>query len=305
MKPARRLFFARKLVYGDSLSAGAEGDAEQLYWYARKRVDTGFYKVSVDDVMTLAAMRMQIELGDHTSETMGKLKVVLKDYIPHTVKNTQSPKEWLEDLCTIHSRMVGFDAAKCKENYIRMCMGYQTFGFTMFTVRQTADPAKPHLNTKVWLGVNSRGLSFFDDHSEPYKVVQYLDIEDVEVVQTRVHLTIAGGDLFFQASVAAAAELGELLELYGASIPKKRKKGVTLRTVTVAGEAGDEEPEEALAESVRKIEAIVPAAPAPAVQLGGDGAGFGDGGLFDGDHDDGDGGGLFDKGGGGGDALFD
>ena len=173
-----RLFFARKLVYGDSLSSGAEGDSEQLYWYVRKRVDTGFYKVSEDDVLTLAAMRMQIELGDHTSETMGKLKVVLKDFIPHTVKNVQTPKvpchclsltfhclpltfhrlskEWLEDLCTIHSRMIGFDAAKCKDNYTRMCMGYETFGFTMFTVRQTADPDKPHLNTKVWVGVNYR-----------------------------------------------------------------------------------------------------------------------------------------------------
>lgn len=53
-----RLFFARKLIYGDSLAAGSEGDTEQLYWYVRKRVDTCFYKVSEDDVMTLAAMRM-------------------------------------------------------------------------------------------------------------------------------------------------------------------------------------------------------------------------------------------------------
>lgn len=40
------------------------------------------------------------------------------------------------------------------------------------------------------------------------------------MTQTRVHLTIAGGDIFFQASVAAANEIGGLLEEYGCAAPR-------------------------------------------------------------------------------------
>ena len=97
-----------------------------------------------------ASLRMQVEFGDFDPvETQQKLKPVLKDFIPNEVKNSQPPKEWVEDLCTTHSRMVGFPQQACKENYIRMTMGFDNFGFTTFKLRQCADPDKPHVNEKV------------------------------------------------------------------------------------------------------------------------------------------------------------
>ena len=102
---------------------------------------------------------MQVELGDFDPvETQQKLKPVLKDFIPNEVKNSQPPKEWLEDLCTTHSRMVGFPQQACKENYIRMTMGFDNFGFTTFKLRQCADPAPHRWCTRHFLRAVGGGL---------------------------------------------------------------------------------------------------------------------------------------------------
>ena len=251
--------------------------------------------------MTLAALRMQVELGDHTSETPVRLKAVLKDYIPHDVKNAQSPREWLEDFCTIHGRMVGFEERACKENYIRLVLGYETFGYTMFTVRHAADPNKPHLNTKVSVGVSYRGLAFFDAHKQPYQQHPYNEIQEVSVLKTRTHIELNSGEnLFFHSSVEAAAELGSLLEEYGAAVPKKKKGGTKLRTVMLGGE---EEPEELEAPTEELDTAVASnrlAGPPIALEAPPLGERFGDRGLFDDDEEDdqGAGTGLFDRGGG-------
>jgi hypothetical protein len=145
-----RLFFLRRLIFADSLSAGSGADKTELYWYSRRRVDTGLYACSEDDILSLAALRMQAEFGDHDPvETPKLLKPVLKDFIPNTVKNSQSPKEWLADLCTTHARMIGFTKEACVDNYIRLTLGYSNYGFTQFNLRQCSDPDKPHVNTKV------------------------------------------------------------------------------------------------------------------------------------------------------------
>ena len=134
-------------------------------------------------------------------------------------------------------------------------------------------------------------------------MIPYLEIADVDVNQTRVHMKIDGGNIFFQASVAGATELGYLLEEYGKAVPKKRKKGVALRTVTVAGDE-DEHPEEALVEKKQPMTEVA-LVPAGGVKPVVDPEAFGEGSLFDGEHDDDDGG-LFGRGGGGAnDALFD
>jgi len=51
-----RLFFLRKLIFGDSLSVAKAADTEELYWYSRKRVENGTYSCSEDDVLTLGAL---------------------------------------------------------------------------------------------------------------------------------------------------------------------------------------------------------------------------------------------------------
>ena len=124
-----RFFFLRKLIFGDSLSTGNTHDTDELYWYSRKRVENGTYKSTEDDVLTLASLRLQVEKGNHhVINTPLDLKPTLSDYIPQGVKKAQPAKEWLEDLCATHSHMVGFEPQACKENYIRITMGFDNFG---------------------------------------------------------------------------------------------------------------------------------------------------------------------------------
>jgi hypothetical protein len=128
-----RFFFARKLIFGDSLSTGNSGDTDELYWYSRKRVENGTYKTMEDDILTLASLRLQVEKGDHHPiNTPLAIKPALSDYIPQHLKKAQPAKEWLEDLCATHSQMTGFESGACKENYIRITMGFDNFGYTCY-----------------------------------------------------------------------------------------------------------------------------------------------------------------------------
>ena len=101
--------------------------------YSRKRVENGSYKTMEDDILTLASLRLQVEKGDHHPiNTPLAIKPVLSDYIPQHLKKAQPAKEWLEDLCATHSQMKGFEAGACKENYIRITMGFDNFGYTCY-----------------------------------------------------------------------------------------------------------------------------------------------------------------------------
>lgn len=78
---------------------------------------------------TLAALRVQIEMGDHDPvETPKRLKPVLGSYVPGSVRSSQPAKEWLSDICEIHSRMDGFDTQACRDNVVRLCLGQHLFG---------------------------------------------------------------------------------------------------------------------------------------------------------------------------------
>jgi hypothetical protein len=264
-----RLFFLRKLIFGDSLSNGSDTDLDALYWYARKRVSNGTFRCSEDDTLTLASLRLQVEMGDHSPDTPTKLKSVLPDYIPNNLKNSQSAKEWHEDICTNHERMQGFSCEACKKNYVRLLMGQHLWGFTCFTLRQSVDPSKPHVSDKVKVGINYRGVSLFNSHDEPYLSYTYLECEDVEVELTRVHIALNNGEnLWFQASIAAAQEIATLIQCYRAGIPRKKSNLSQLRTVQLEDEAPDsadnfDKPPQAEALSVVSSEATI-ASPAKA-----------------------------------------
>ena len=158
--------------------------------------------------------------------------------------------------------MVGFPQQACKENYIRMTMGFDNFGFTTFKLRQCADPDKPHVNEKVCVGINYRGLSFFDEKNQVYLSYPFLELDDVEADKTRIHVGLNNGEhLWFQGSIAAAEEVVALIEQYRVNIPRKRKTGGQLRTVSVP----DAEPDEATDEDGAGNTQSAPApAPVPA-----------------------------------------
>lgn len=237
-----RFFFLRKLIFGDSLGTAAPGDTEELYFYSRKRVENGTYSCTDDDVLTLAALRLQVEMGDHDAvQTPLALKPVLGDFIPQANKKSQPATEWLDDLCMMHSKMVGFDKETCKQNYTRITMGFDNFGYSTYSIRQAREPSKPHLSQKQLVGLNYRGLGFFDDNKQCYLHYPYLDIDDVAIDKTSIHISLQTGEqLWFQASIPAAQELGAVLEAYRAKLPRARRSELTLRSVPLDSAHGPE-----------------------------------------------------------------
>jgi hypothetical protein len=170
---------------------------------------TGTYKTMEDDILTLGSLRLQVEKGDHHPiNTPLAIKPVLSDYVPQHLKKAQPAKEWLEDLCSTHAQMGGFEAQACKENYVRITMGFDNFGYTCYQcemlrcatllfksvlscpasdalppvccvcccvraclsrrLRKVSDPKKPHLSDKVVVGLNYRGLGLFDENNQCY-----------------------------------------------------------------------------------------------------------------------------------------
>ena len=76
---------------------------------------------------------------------------------------------------------------------------------------------------------------------------RYLELDDVVVSKTRLHIALCNGEnLWFQADIAAAREIAAVLEAYREKLPRKRKSNVQLRSVAGAeasatGEEGSEE----------------------------------------------------------------
>jgi hypothetical protein len=74
-----------------------------------------------------------------------------------------------------------------------------------------------------------------------------LELDDVVVSKTRLHIALCNGEnLWFQADIAAAREIAAVLEAYREKLPRKRKSNVQLRSVAGAeasatGEEGSEE----------------------------------------------------------------
>ena len=59
------------------------------------------------------------------------------------------------------------------------------------------------------VGLNYRGLGLFDENNQCYISYPYLEIDDVTVTKTRLHITLCNGEhLWFQADIAAAQEIG-------------------------------------------------------------------------------------------------
>jgi hypothetical protein len=114
-----RFFFLRKLIFSDSLARAPASDLDQLFWSCRKKITNGSFKCTEDDALTLAALRLQIEFGDHDpAVTPQKLKPMLSDLVPSNAKGSQSAKEWLSDICAIHSVSNTRQHAK---NYLLRC----------------------------------------------------------------------------------------------------------------------------------------------------------------------------------------
>jgi hypothetical protein len=47
---------------------------------------------------------------------------------------------------------------------------------------------------QVRVGVNYRGLSFFDAKGEPYLSYQYFEVGDVNTDRTRLHISLNSGE---------------------------------------------------------------------------------------------------------------
>ena len=106
----------------------------------------------------------------------------------------------------------------------------------MFKLRQHSDPAKPHVNTECVVGVNYRGVSFFNDHKEPYVSHTFLECRSATARATCVHVELSdGGHLWFQASITAAQEFVSVFTSYReVAVPHEKGGSVTLRTVQVS-----------------------------------------------------------------------
>ena len=135
VQPKHNLVFSKRL-YTDQLGE-VPNDAVELHWLytqAKGCVMRGKYAVTDAEALLLAALVMQIEYGDHSTETHHAefLRNELVKLIPKHLFDLRTPEVWQAELVSSREKMRGLTEMMSKHAYIYSCMQLRGYGITFF-----------------------------------------------------------------------------------------------------------------------------------------------------------------------------
>jgi myosin heavy subunit len=163
----KKRIFNRGSDPSEDVTAMSYQELHLAYSQARYDVVAGNFLSTEMEALLLAALVMQVEHGDHDEQrhTDGFLRDYIDSYIPNHLRGKQKLSVWEKELIKTHARMRGFTEPSAKQNYLRCSAKFNTYGYTLYRVKQTF---KPSLPVTVYLGVNYKELAIFrtDDKSK-------------------------------------------------------------------------------------------------------------------------------------------
>ena len=93
----------------------------------------GTHKVSIEDAIELAAIRVQVQFGNHDESKHKKGFLELKELFPAEYRRTPGIEK---KIYGEHRKLIGMTELNGKLRYIKYCRELKTYGVTFFLVKE-------------------------------------------------------------------------------------------------------------------------------------------------------------------------
>jgi len=129
-----------------------------VYIQAQHSVIESDYPCSIEDVVKLAGLQVQIIYGDHKSGThaVGFLSANLKQFVPKDVYSQRKPNDWENLIFRAHASNTGKSEEDAKTEYLDIVKQWPFYGTTFYPPCKTIGSKK--IPNKVIIGVNAEGI---------------------------------------------------------------------------------------------------------------------------------------------------
>jgi len=129
-----------------------------LYIQALHSVIESEYACTVEDAIILAGLQLQVNYGDHNSNThvVGFLSHNLKNFIPKQIMPLKKPTEWEPLIFKQHAKHIGKSPDTAKTEYLEIVKQWPYYGTTFYPPCKAIGNRK--ISSKVIIGVNAEGI---------------------------------------------------------------------------------------------------------------------------------------------------
>jgi len=133
-----------------------------IYKQAQYNVNSSDYTCSLDEVIKLAGLQMQIVYSNHNNavHTSGFLLTNenVKNFVPKLLFNTKKPQDWEQLIYKSHGLNLNKSQEDAKKEYINIVKKFKFYGTTFYPPCKSTNNRQLH---KVIIGVNYEGIHIF------------------------------------------------------------------------------------------------------------------------------------------------
>eukprot|EP00300_Choanocystis_sp_HF-7_P027618 c32783_g1_i1.p1 GENE.c32783_g1_i1~~c32783_g1_i1.p1 ORF type:complete len:711 (+),score=158.43 c32783_g1_i1:284-2134(+) len=190
-----RLVFKPKLVLPTMEDVTDPACVDLLYVQSVFHVLAGNYSCTPEDAVKMAALQLQVSVGDHSAEnvTKGLVADQIEKYLPKQWINTRTPAEWEKIIFELHQRLSGRDNLNSKLHYLNYVKRRPLYGASFFHVTQKNQIAD--VPEALVLAINHEGMQILKPGITKEKLQAYPFSEIVSWAFTAYTFTFVTGDL--------------------------------------------------------------------------------------------------------------
>ncbi|KAJ3109420.1 FERM domain-containing protein 8 [Phlyctochytrium planicorne] len=152
---------------------GDENVVNLLYGEAKRNVLSGRYICTPEDVAILAALQIQINLGNadplrRPAGYISRNRQFLENIVPAKMVNLKRPADWERLITDEHVRLKGTNVATARIAYLNMVRQWRCYGCSFFPVCHDPPPAGFfEFRIQKWIaGVGPEGIVVFERHDK-------------------------------------------------------------------------------------------------------------------------------------------
>ncbi|XP_059221486.1 myosin-VIIa [Stomoxys calcitrans] len=154
------LYFMRKLWLSSTM--GKDRNADIIFHYPQEvpKYLAGYYKISKESALTLAALIYRVEYGENLLP-LQRPHECLAQLLPEEQIRAKKSQEWKTQIATQVKDLVvsGIDEAKAQQKLLTILAEQEMFGSTFFVVTQSNDDSLPQT---ILLAINRKGFHVID-----------------------------------------------------------------------------------------------------------------------------------------------
>eukprot|EP00771_Trimastix_marina_P000299 gnl/Trimastix_PCT/1320.p1 GENE.gnl/Trimastix_PCT/1320~~gnl/Trimastix_PCT/1320.p1 ORF type:complete len:861 (-),score=250.87 gnl/Trimastix_PCT/1320:312-2894(-) len=152
----------KKFFFDDNIETLTPSVATLLQWQMRVAVVRGQFPCSYDDAIFLAALQLQIQLGDFNPRAHTTTIIQPNDLLP---PQWRRQKFVADDIMRLFKRLLGTTDLQAKTKYLKRCQSLRGYGITYFPVRTKPRGSKRFTQQQL-LGIAREGVLVADCESK-------------------------------------------------------------------------------------------------------------------------------------------